>query len=171
MSTALNYPDAPVILPLQKGKYVFINNLFTSELTDNTVPDLYAEALQLSLQEGTLYGDRALTGLHELISRQSVFITEDGQPVEAHKLYTWPRNLGSTAEWTACKQDFLQAHVLNYPLEVLSVQDNGGLTWTYITPENFKDFPDDLPGSAGFREFAKNRKEYFFLRRPLRKIQ
>ncbi len=80
---------------------------------------------------------------------------------------TWPRNLCSTAAWTAEKLEFINQFILNFPIEVISLQESNGLTWKYITPENFKDFPADIVATPDFQDFAAHKEEYFFLRRPV----
>lgn len=153
---------------LQKGKYVFIDQLSVIENSGSSVPFIVAKAIVVAENKGGFRGDiPAAVKLSDLILKQSVYIDENGRSLEAHKLYTWPRNLGSTSEWTACKQQFLQEFVLYFPIEVLSVQGNDGVTWRFITPENFKKLPEGIEGSESFQEFAAHTEDYFFLRRPI----
>lgn len=155
--------SSPVLL--QKGKYAFIDLLTEQKEEQDIVPYFSAKAIAITEKEGKFYGDVALFKLSDLILKSSVYIDEQGKNIEAHKLYIWPRNLVSTAEWTAAKQQFLNDFVLFFPIEVLSVQEYGGVTWRFITPENFKNLPAGIAGSESFQEFASNPDDYFFLRR------
>ncbi|WP_158796006.1 hypothetical protein [Pedobacter sp. L105] len=154
-------------LTLQKGRYVCIDDLKEEQNAGSTIPYFSAKAILIVEKERSLTGDIKTVNLSDLILKQSTYMDEGGKAIEAHKLYTWPRNLGSTAAWTAAKQEFLNQFVLNFPIEVLSLQEERGVTWRYITPENFKTFPDDIIATPAFMEFATHRSEYFFLRRPL----
>lgn len=154
-------------LILQKGRYVFIDDLKEEQNPGSPIPYFSAKAILIVEKDGSITGDIKTVNLSDLILKQSTYIDESGKAIEAHKLYTWPRNLGSTIQWTAAKQEFLNQYILNFPIEVISLQEERGVTWRYITPENFKTFPDDISASSPFQEFATHRSEYFFLRRPL----
>lgn len=153
---------------LQKGKYAFIDKLEIEENSGTSVPYIVAQAIVLTERNGIHHGDLvAAVKLSDLILKQSTYIDANGKNIEAHKLYTWPRNLGSTAEWTTAKADFLKEFVLYFPIEILSLQESGGVTWRYISPENFKNFPEGIQGTENFRQFADHQEDYFFLRRPI----
>jgi|GEM_PF-1880078 len=154
-------------LLLQKGKYVFTGDLQEVYKEGLSVPFFTAKAIILIEKDGKLSGDIQTVNISDLIQKQSSYVDGAGKIIEAHKLYTWPRNLGSTKEWSASKQEFLNQYLLNFPIAILSVQESNGVTWKYITPENFKDFPADVQGSVSFLEFASHKNEYFFLRRPV----
>jgi hypothetical protein len=158
-------PAAPLVL--QKGKYVFIDELQEVYKEGVSVPFFTARAILISGSDEQLYGDIQTVNVSDLILKQSTYIDETGKNIEAHKLYTWPRNLGSTSQWSAAKHEFLTQYILNFPLEIIAAQDPNGVTWRYITPENFKDFPADTESSVSFKEFASHKNEYFFLRRPV----
>ncbi|MBB6500081.1 hypothetical protein [Pedobacter cryoconitis] len=158
---------AAAILLFNKGKYVFTDNLTEVHPEGVSVPFFSAKAILITTENDQLHGDIAAVKISDLILKQSSYIDENGKVLEAHKLYTWPRNLGSNAQWAACKREFLDEFVLNFPIEIISLQESGGVTWRYITPENFKNFPGDIQASSGFQEFARHQGEYFFLRRPL----
>jgi len=155
-------------LLLQKGKYVFTGNLQEVYKEGASVPFFSATAILIIEREGKLLGDIQTVNISDLILKQSSYIDENGKTIEAHKLYTWPRNLGSTKEWSASKNEFLNQFVLNFPIEVLSTQESNGVTWKYITPENFQNFPADIRGTSSFQEYASHKNEYFLLRRPLK---
>ena len=154
-------------LSLQKGKYVFIDHLQEVFKEGASVPFFSATAIMVIEKEGELIGDIQTVNISDLILKQSSYVDENGKTIEAHQLYTWPRNLGSTIEWSASKQEFLNQFVLNFPIEILSVQESNGITWKYITPENFKNTTGDIRGSVGFQDYADHKNDYFFLRRPL----
>jgi len=158
-------PKNPTLL-LQKGRYVFVDQL-TEELAEGAiVPILSAKAICIFDKEGVLHGLIGQINVSDLILKQSTYIDAKGKMIEAHKLYTWPRNLGSTTDWTSAKNEFLNQYILNFPIEVLSLQESNGVTWKYITPEQFKNFPGDISGSPDFQQFANNKNEYYFLRQP-----
>lgn len=152
---------------LQKGKYVFIDNLEQEHPQGVSVPFFTAKAIIILEKDGVLSGEISTVNVSDLILKQSSYLDETGKIIEAHKLYTWPRNLGSTPGWAAAKQEFLNQFILNFPIEIVSLQESNGVTWKYITPENFKDFPETIQGSADFQEFTAHKNEYFFLRRPV----
>ncbi|SDZ94118.1 hypothetical protein [Pedobacter hartonius] len=152
---------------LQKGKYVFTDEL-KEELTEGlSVPFFTAKAIVIKENAAEFSGDIAVFNISDLILRQSTYIDENGKMTEAHKLYIWPHNLGSTAQWTAAKQEFLNQYILNFPIEILSLQESNGVTWKFISPENFKKIPASIQASPEFRDFADHQEEYIFLRRPL----
>jgi hypothetical protein len=167
MSTQI--PDSTLQSPLllQKGKYVFIDELQEVYKEGLSVPFFSAKAILMIEKDGKLSGDIQTVNISDLILKQSSYLDETGKIIEAHKLYNWPRNLGSTKEWSASKQEFLNQYILNFPIEVLSTQESNGVTWKYITPENFKDFPEHIQRTASFQGFADHKNEYFFLRRPI----
>ncbi|MET1054571.1 MAG: hypothetical protein ABWY16_04625 [Pedobacter sp.] len=152
---------------LKKGKYVFVGLLKEEQEKNASVPYFTAKAIMIEQNHDTFTGEIAVLKLSDLILRQSTYIDENGKLIEAHKLYTWPRNLGSTAEWTAAKYEFLEQYILNFPIEVLSVQESDGLTWRFITPEQFKKTPAGIQASAEFQDYAAHQDQYFFLRRPV----
>lgn len=152
---------------LKKGKYVFVGLLKEEQEKNASVPYFTAKAIMIEENDDTFSGDIAVIRLSDLILRQSTYIDENGKRIEAHKLYTWPRNLGSTEQWAAAKYEFLEQYILNFPIEVLSLQESDGITWRYITPENFKKTPTAIQASPEFQDYAANQHEYFFLRRPV----
>lgn len=160
-----NNPELPRLL--QKGRYVFVGSLHEEQEKNASVPYFTAKAILIEEHTDTAAEDVAMLKLSDLILRQSTYIDENGKSIEAHKLYTWPRNLGSTAEWTAAKYEFLNQYILNFPLEVISLQESDGLTWRFITPEQFKKIPAGIQASSAFQEYVAHQEEYFFLRRPV----
>lgn len=153
-------------LRLHRGKYVFTGQLMIQHHEGLSVPYLIAEAIAIQKVQDGVKGDITFFRVSDLIQKSSSFVDEDGKIIEAHKLYTWPRNLGSTVEWTAAKQSFITDFILNFPIEVISLQD-GGVTWKFITPENFKNTPTDIVATTAFRKYLQEQDQYFFLRRPL----
>ena len=156
------------VLTFQKGHYVFTDHLEEVHPEGTSVPFITAKAILITTNDDSIKGDIATVKLSDLILKQSTFIDDDGKVVEAHKLYVWPRNLGSTKEWTANKLEFLNEFVLNFPIEIISLDESNGVTWKYITPENFKKIPEGIKASSSFQEYSAHQREYFFLRRPLK---
>jgi hypothetical protein len=159
------------VLTFQKGKYVFTDHLEEVHPEGASVPFITAKAILITDNDGSIKGDLATVKMSDLILKQSTFIDDDGKVLEAHKLYVWPRNLGSTKEWTANKLEFLNEFVLNFPIEIISLDESNGVTWKYITPENFKKTPEGIETTPGFQEYSEHQSEYFFLRRPLKDIK
>ena len=155
------------VLTFQKGKYVFTDQLEEVHSEGASVPFLTAKAILITAEKDSFKGDIATVKISDLILKQSIFIDDHGKAVEAHKLYVWPRNLGSTKEWTANKLEFLNEFVLNFPIEIISLEESNGVTWKYITPEHFKKIPESIEASSSFQDYAAHQSEYFFLRRPL----
>jgi len=152
---------------LQKGRYVFVDQLTEELAAGAIVPTLSAKAICIVEKNGLLHGQIDRINFSDLILKQSTYIDGNGKMIEAHKLYSWPRNLGSTTDWTTAKKEFLNEYILNFPIEVISLQESNGVTWKYITPEEFKHFHDDIPAGSDFKHFASHKNEYFFLRRPI----
>ena len=168
MSTFSQEYSQKHVQSLKKGKYVFIDSLKEEQDENASVPFFTAKAIIIAENHESFTGDIAVLNLSDLILKQSAYIDENGKITEAHKLYTWPRNLGSTPQWTAAKHEFLNQYILNFPIEVLSLQESNGVTWRFITPENFKKTPANIKTSPEFEEYLANQAEYFFLRRPLK---
>ena len=156
---------------LKKGKYVFTGALTIVQEEGASVPYFSAEAIAIIEKDGEFEGDVVDVKLSDLILKQSSYIDENGKVLEAHKLYVWPRNLGSTTQWTAGKEEFLNEFVMNFPIEVLSLEESNGVTWKYITPEEFKVIPEGINSSDSFKEYQEHMGEYFFLRRPLKEVK
>jgi len=155
----------------KKGKYVFTGALTIVQEEGASVPYFSAEAIAIIEKDGKFEGDVVNVKLSDLILKQSSYIDENGKVLEAHKLYVWPRNLGSTTQWTAGKEEFLNEFVMNFPIDVLSLEESNGVTWKYITPEEFKDIPEGINSSVSFKEYREHMDEYFFLRRPLKDVK
>jgi len=167
MPPIIRNPDAQEPILLQKGRYVFTENLEVIENEGSSVPIIAAKGFTITEKDGLVYGDFALVNISDLILKTAAYRDDNGRLIEAHKLYTWPRNLGSTEEWTQAKTEYLSQQVLNFPIEVTATAEEGGLSWTFITPERFKSLPKDMEMSTGFKHFADQPQDYFFLRRPV----
>jgi hypothetical protein len=152
---------------LEKGKYVFIDELDTAYQEGSAIPFFFAKAIFMAEREGVVEGEIRNVNISDLILKQSSYVDEQKHLVEAHKLYVWPRNLGSTNEWTAAKREFLNDFVMNFPIEILSLQEHNGVTWRYISPENFKKIPEELVATPEFEAYRAAKETYFFLRRPI----
>lgn len=148
------------------GKYVFSGELQESKTQESPVPLIWCQALRIHQTESDVIGDSALFPLSDLILKSSVFLEEDGRKTEAHKLYTWPRNLGSTKDWTTAKSNFLQEFVLNFPIEIVQLHPEQGMTWKFIKPEIFKKLPEEIIArTPEFMDFQQHPEQYFFLRK------
>jgi len=170
MATSADKTDHNINL-FKKGKYVFTGALTIVQEEGASVPYFSAEAIAIIEKDGEFGGDVIHVRVSDLILKQSSYIDENGKVLEAHKLYVWPRNLGSTQQWTAGKEEFLNEFVMNFPIEVLSLEESNGVTWKYITPEEFKQIPEEINSSDSFKEYQEHMDEYFFLRRPLKDVK
>lgn len=72
-----------------------------------------------------------------LLSKRSTHLKED-QSFEAHKLYTWPANLGDPQAWANCKRQFFETHLINHPIEILNVIDEQQIVWKFIQESEFR---------------------------------
>lgn len=156
---------------LEKGKYVFIDELDTAYQEGSAIPFFFAKAIFMVEREGIIQGELRNVNISDLILKQSSYINEQQQLIEAHKLYIWPRNLGSTNEWTAAKREFLNEFVMNFPIQILSLQENNGVTWKHISPETFKKTPESIVATPEFEQYNATKESYFFLRRPITEPQ
>lgn len=149
----------------KKSKLVFLDHLQQHYPKDGGAAYFTATALVIAEHDGKYTGSRETLRISDLILKQSSFIYDGTHTREAHKLYTWPKNLGDMEAWAASKKIFLEQHILNFPIRIQSVQDEHHLTWEFITPEQFKKTPQDLQASADFQEYLDHSQEYFFLRK------
>lgn len=152
----------------KKGKLVFIDHLQQHTPEGDSAPYFTASALVIAEKNGQYFGTVEELNISDLILKQSSFIYDGVNSREAHKLYTWPRNLGDMEAWAKSKKEFLEQHVLNFPIQIQSVQGKHHVTWEYITPEQFKKTPEDIHSSEAFQHYLDHIQEYFFLRKERR---
>lgn len=149
----------------KKSKLVFIEDLQQHNPKDGGAAYFTAKALVIAEDNGQYYGTEETLRISDLILKQSSFIYDGVHSREAHKLYTWPRNLGDMAAWAASKKAFLEQHVMHFPIQIHSVQEQQHLNWEFITPEQFKKTPSDIQASAAFQHYLDHIGDYFFLRK------
>jgi len=149
----------------KKGQLVFIDTL-QQEFDQNTgIPFFTARALVISNDDGAFTGSLQTLKISDLISKLSNFIYDGVNSREAHKLYTWPINLGDSAAWAESKRSFIERHVMNFPIRIQQVKNENQVTWEFITPEQFKKAPAHLQATADFQHYLDHQAEYFFLRK------
>ncbi|MET3113753.1 hypothetical protein AAKU52_001482 [Pedobacter sp. CG_S7] len=149
----------------KKGKLVFIEALKEESTIDLAVTYFTAKALVISEKDGEYYGTVEVLNISDLIQKTSIYVYDGLNTREAHKLYTWPVNLGDSKSWGESKRIFLEQQVLNFPINILAVQEEKYLTWEFISPEQFKNIPSGLQASPEFQNYLDHKEEYFFLRK------
>jgi hypothetical protein len=149
----------------KKGKLVFTDSLQQENDPHTNVPYFTAKALVIAEEDGNYTGSIETLHIADLISRLSHFIYDGVNSREAHKLYTWPVNLGDNNAWAESKRSFLEQHVMHFPIRIHRVENENQVTWEFITPEEFKKTPPDLLASADFQHYLDHQAEHFFLRK------
>ena len=151
----------------KKGKLVFIDTL-QQELDQNTgIPYFTARALVITNDDASSTGSLQTLKISDLISKLSTFIYDGVNSREAHKLYTWPINIGDNSAWAESKKSFIERHVMHFPIRIHQVEDENQITWEFITPEEFKKSPANLQASPDFQHYLDHQAEYFFLRKEI----
>lgn len=148
----------------KKGKLVFTDELQQEQLP-NGAAYFTAKALAIVTENNENHGLVATLKVSDLIQKQARFVTDGVNTIEAHKLFTWPSRLGDHEAWADSKRAFIEAHLMNFPIEIISVDADQFPTWTYITPEQFKKVPANLEASAAFQQYLDEQGSYFFLRK------
>jgi len=149
----------------KKGKLVFIEALKEESSEELAIPYFTAKALVISEIDGQYYGTVEVLNISDLIQKTSNYVYDGVNIREAHKLYTWPVNLGDSKAWGDSKRIFLEQQVMNFPINILSVQEDKHLTWEFISPEQFKNISAGLQASPEFQNYLDHKEEYFFLRK------
>ena len=149
----------------KKGKLVFTGDLQEEHTVELNIPYFTATALVIAAENGKYTGTVERLKISELIQKTSSYIEDGVNAREAHKLYTWPANLGDHKAWSESKRIFLLQHVMNFPINIIAVQEQNHLTWEFITPEEFKIIPPGLKASPEFQQYLDHQDEYFFLRK------
>lgn len=152
-------------MSFKKGKLVFIEALKEESSEELAIPYFTAKALVISEIDGQYYGTVEVLNISDLIQKTSNYVYDGVNTREAHKLYTWPVNLGDSKAWGDSKRIFLEQQVMNFPINILSVQEDKYLTWEFISPEQFKNIPARLHASPEFQNYLDHKEEYFFLRK------
>ncbi|MCX2453920.1 hypothetical protein OQX61_21815 [Pedobacter sp. PLR] len=122
---------------LTTGKYLFFGKPARVEGQNIMVVEFSGTALGITNSESVLHAAVQEFDISPLLSKTSTHILEE-KPIEAHKLYTWPANLGDPKAWASSKQLFFEQHLMNQPIEVLNVQENQQITWRFIPVTVFR---------------------------------
>jgi len=152
-------------MQFKKGNLVFIEDLKEETSAGSNVTYFTAKALVIAKSDGQYFGTVETLKISELIQKTSAYMYDGVHQREAHKLYTWPANLGDHQAWTESKRIFLMQHVMNFPIRIIDVKADHHLVWEFITPEQFKNTPPDLQFSPEFQHYLDNQHAYFFLRK------
>ncbi len=149
----------------KRGKLVFTEDLEEQTSTSSGVPYFTAKALVITEADGQNYGSVEVLKISDLIQKTSSYVYDGVNKREAHKLYSWPANLGDHHAWAESKRIFLMQHVMNFPIHIISVDGENQITWEFITPEQFKIMPQNLQASPDFQKYLDHQDEWFFLRK------
>ena len=149
----------------KKGKLVFTESLQQENDPETNVAYFTARALVVIEEDNKAIGTIETLKISDLISKLSRYLYDGVNSREAHKLYTWPVNLGDSNAWAASKREFLEQHMMHFPIRIHGVENENEITWSFITPEEFKQIPDDLQATVDFQQYLDHQSEYFFLRK------
>jgi hypothetical protein len=149
----------------KKGKLVFTEDLKEDITPDSNVPYFTAKALVISEADGHFVGSVKVLKISDLIQKTSAYVYDGVHKQEAHKLYTWPTNLGDHKAWGESKRIFLAQHVMNFPISISAVENKNHITWKFINPEEFKATPPGIQASPEFQDYLDHQEAYFFLRK------
>ena len=116
---------------LTPGKYLFFGTPAQQEGQNIMVSGFSAKAIALINCDSSIEATVQEYDISSLISKRSTHIL-DGKFMEAHKLYTWPTNLGDPKAWASSKQVFFEQHLINQAIEVLNVLEEQQITWKFI---------------------------------------
>ena len=152
-------------MQFKKGKLVFIEDLKEETSPGLNVTYFTAKALVIAASDGQYIGTVETLKISELIQKTSCYVHDGVHQREAHKLYTWPANLGDHQAWSKSKRIFLMQHVMNFPIRIIAIPPENHLTWEFITPEQFKNIPAGIQASPEFQHYLDQQQAYFFLRK------
>ena len=116
---------------LSVGKYLFFGSPVQEEGQNVMVAGFSAKAIGIPSKESVTAASIQDYDISPLISKRSTHLLED-KLIEAHKLYTWPANLGDPKAWASSKYLFFEQHLINQPIEVLNVSEDQQITWKFI---------------------------------------
>ncbi|WP_316748409.1 hypothetical protein [Pedobacter gandavensis] len=128
---------AAALPQLTTGKYLFFGKPHQQESQNVLVVGFIGSALRITNNESGLHAAIQEFDISPLLSKTSTHILEE-KSIEAHKLYTWPANLGDPKAWASSKQLFFEQHLMNQPIAVLKVQEEQQITWKFITDTEFR---------------------------------
>lgn len=122
---------------LTKGKYLFFGIPQQLDGQNIMVVQFSAAALAIQPSESGCTASIEEYEIGPLLSKRSTHIKAE-KTLEAHKLYTWPANLGDPQAWANSKRLFFEVHLMNQAIEVLNVLDEQQLVWKFISKSEFK---------------------------------
>ncbi|WP_316838805.1 hypothetical protein [Pedobacter gandavensis] len=122
---------------LTTGKYLFFGSPYTQEGQNLFVIEFKASAVGIHNDASGIRASVQDYNISPLLSKTSSHVLEE-KIIEAHKLYTWPANLGDPKAWAASKQSFFEQHLINHPIEIMMVLEEQHITWKFIPLSDFK---------------------------------
>lgn len=122
---------------LTTGKYLFFGAAQHLEGQNIMVVQFSASALAIQPDQSRLSASIQHYEIGPLLSKRSTHLKED-QSLEAHKLYTWPANLGDPQAWANSKRQFFETHLISHPIEILNVMDEQQIVWKFIPESEFR---------------------------------
>lgn len=128
---------ASIAQKLTTGKYLFLGIPEPIEGQNSMVTAFGSTAVHISSTEVGWIAKFDTYDISALISKTSIHLLEE-RAIEAHKLYTWPANLGDPKAWASSKQHFFEQHLMNAAIEILNVVEDQQITWKFIPLSTFK---------------------------------
>ncbi|ALL06599.1 hypothetical protein AQ505_14500 [Pedobacter sp. PACM 27299] len=116
---------------LSTGKYLFFGKPVQQEGQNVMVAGFSAKAIGIPNNKLGVAASIQEYDISLLISKRSTHLIEE-KLIEAHKLYTWPANLGDPKAWASSKYLFFEQHLINQAIEVLKVSEDHQITWKFI---------------------------------------
>ncbi|MBB2147760.1 hypothetical protein [Pedobacter gandavensis] len=133
---------ATTLQQLTPGKYLFFGSPSQLEGQNHLVVGFSAKALGITKNESGIHAAIQQFDISPLISKISTHILEE-KSIEAHKLYTWPANLGDPKAWASSKQLFFEQHLMNQAIEVLKVLEDQQISWKFIPISSFRTLAEE----------------------------
>lgn len=121
---------------LRTGKYLFFGSLLKLESQNVMVAGFSAKAIGIFSNRSEAAAIQEYD-ISPLISKRSTHLHEE-KFIEAHKLYTWPVNLGDPQSWASSKYRFFEQHLMNQAIEVLNLSEDQQITWKFIPLSYFQ---------------------------------
>lgn len=116
---------------LSTGKYLFFGMPVQQEGQNVMVAGFSAKAIAIPNNKLGVAASIQEYDISPLISKRSTHLIDE-KLIEAHKLYTWPANLGDPKAWASSKYLFFEQHLINQAIEVLKVSEDHQITWKFI---------------------------------------
>ncbi|WP_316821824.1 hypothetical protein [Pedobacter gandavensis] len=128
---------AAALQQLRTGLYLFFGTPSAHEGQNTMVTGFSATAIHISKDEADSKVSVEEYHIHSLLAKTSDHMLGE-KSIEAHKLYTWPANLGDPKAWAYSKQSFFEQHLMNQAIEILNVGAAAQITWKFIPLAKFK---------------------------------